>query len=218
MLVELRDLRDSPTTQAYEVPQASAHTVLGVDCWATLQASSTPLLVLPMPTLGDAHLRTGHADAAHPQPSSMFSSPSAPQSHSSPTSHEGCRSKQVSRSQDQQSKQADAPAQHRAASSQRAPQPTGAAGQCGQAGGGGAPATEQPLAPSEQRRQESPAGEGERPRTGEEERKVPCVLLVPCCEAVHGRFPLNGTYFQTNEVFLDAATLQHPFMASLYKN
>ena len=36
--------------------------------------------------------------------------------------------------------------------------------------------------------------------------------LVPCCEAVHGRFPLNGTYFQTNEVFLDAATLQRPVM------
>ena len=29
------------------------------------------------------------------------------------------------------------------------------------------------------------------------------VLLVPCRVAMKGRFPLHGTYFQTNEVFLD---------------
>ena len=45
-------------------------------------------------------------------------------------------------------------------------------------------------------------------------RRIRCALLVPCCEAVHGRFPLNGTYFQTNEVFLDAATLEKPVLAS----
>ena len=36
------------------------------------------------------------------------------------------------------------------------------------------------------------------------------MLLVPCCAALHGRFPLNGTYFQTNEVFMDAASLERP--------
>ena len=80
--------------------------------------------------------------------------------------------------------------------------------------GGGSPATEQPIATSEQG---SPAGEGGRP-AARKERKLRCVLLVPCCEAVHGRFPLNGTYFQTNEVFLDAATLQCPLMASPSEN
>ena len=41
-----------------------------------------------------------------------------------------------------------------------------------------------------------------------------CAVLVPCCEAVHGRFPLNGTYFQTNEVFLDASSLECPVTVS----
>ena len=46
------------------------------------------------------------------------------------------------------------------------------------------------------------------------ERQARCAVLVPCCEAVHGRFPLNGTYFQTNEVFLDASSLDHPIVVS----
>ena len=32
-------------------------------------------------------------------------------------------------------------------------------------------------------------------------------LLVPCRVAMKGRFPLHGTYFQTNEVFLDHMSL-----------
>ena len=45
-------------------------------------------------------------------------------------------------------------------------------------------------------------------------RQARCAVLVPCCEAVHGRFPLNGTYFQTNEVFLDASSLERPVVVS----
>ena len=33
-------------------------------------------------------------------------------------------------------------------------------------------------------------------------------LLVPCRVAMRGRFPLNGTYFQTNELFLDLESCQ----------
>ena len=32
-------------------------------------------------------------------------------------------------------------------------------------------------------------------------------VLVPCRQAMKGRFPLHGTYFQTNEVFLDGCDL-----------
>lgn len=47
-------------------------------------------------------------------------------------------------------------------------------------------------------------------------------LLVPCRAAMKGRFPLHGTYFQTNEVFLNHSSLDgstclvsHPsFLAS----
>ncbi|KAI9076216.1 hypothetical protein K1719_041789 [Acacia pycnantha] len=35
-------------------------------------------------------------------------------------------------------------------------------------------------------------------------------ILVPCRTATNGRFPLNGTYFQVNEVFADADSSQHP--------
>ena len=35
-------------------------------------------------------------------------------------------------------------------------------------------------------------------------------LMLPCWMAVQGAFPLNGTYFQTNEVFLDELTAQDP--------
>ncbi len=44
----------------------------------------------------------------------------------------------------------------------------------------------------------------------EEEPPLHAVVLLPCWMAVQGAFPLNGTYFQTNEVFLDAQTLQRP--------
>ena len=35
-------------------------------------------------------------------------------------------------------------------------------------------------------------------------------LLVPCRTAMRGRFPLNGTYFQVNEMFLDDTSLRCP--------
>ncbi len=41
-----------------------------------------------------------------------------------------------------------------------------------------------------------------------------CVLLIPCKQALRGSFPLNGTYFQTNEVFLVEATARIPLLVS----
>ncbi|KAA6429454.1 MAG: DNA glycosylase, partial [Trebouxia sp. A1-2] len=35
-------------------------------------------------------------------------------------------------------------------------------------------------------------------------------LLVPCRKAMRNQFPLNGTFFQVNEVFLDQATITQP--------
>ncbi|PSS32871.1 DEMETER-like protein [Actinidia chinensis var. chinensis] len=35
-------------------------------------------------------------------------------------------------------------------------------------------------------------------------------ILIPCRTATRGRFPLNGTYFQVNEVFADDETSQKP--------
>ncbi|KAK4856828.1 hypothetical protein QYF36_021740 [Acer negundo] len=35
-------------------------------------------------------------------------------------------------------------------------------------------------------------------------------ILIPCRTAMRGRFPLNGTYFQVNEVFADHETSQQP--------
>ncbi|KAK7261249.1 hypothetical protein RIF29_27556 [Crotalaria pallida] len=39
---------------------------------------------------------------------------------------------------------------------------------------------------------------------------VPGTLLIPCRTAMRGRFPLNGTYFQVNEVFADYESSEHP--------
>ncbi|KAK9817100.1 hypothetical protein WJX72_009565 [[Myrmecia] bisecta] len=39
---------------------------------------------------------------------------------------------------------------------------------------------------------------------------VGMLLLVPCRLALAGRFPLNGTYFQVNEFFLDHTSLANP--------
>ncbi|KAL2347660.1 hypothetical protein Fmac_001660 [Flemingia macrophylla] len=39
---------------------------------------------------------------------------------------------------------------------------------------------------------------------------VPGTLLIPCRTAMRGRFPLNGTYFQVNEVFVDYASMIQP--------
>jgi hypothetical protein len=38
-------------------------------------------------------------------------------------------------------------------------------------------------------------------------------VLVPCRTALRGRFPLSGTYFQLNEVFLDDHSLQDSVLA-----
>ncbi|XP_047153819.1 uncharacterized protein LOC124825276 [Vigna umbellata] len=39
---------------------------------------------------------------------------------------------------------------------------------------------------------------------------IPATLLIPCRSAMRSRFPLNGTYFQVNEVFVDYASMIHP--------
>jgi len=41
---------------------------------------------------------------------------------------------------------------------------------------------------------------------------VAMLLFVPCRTAMGGKFPLNGTYFQSNEVFLVSSTLADPVM------
>ena len=41
---------------------------------------------------------------------------------------------------------------------------------------------------------------------------TPLSVLVPCRAAMYAKFPLHGTYFQTNEVFLDARTAVAPAM------
>ena len=57
------------------------------------------------------------------------------------------------------------------------------------------------------------APEGKAPSGGTEAEKskgsvgAQFALLVPCRVAMKGRFPLHGTYFQTNEVFLDHMSL-----------
>ena len=47
------------------------------------------------------------------------------------------------------------------------------------------------------------------------EVEVGVLLFVPCRTAMLGQFPLNGTYFQTNEVFLDHASAAVPITVSL---
>ena len=39
---------------------------------------------------------------------------------------------------------------------------------------------------------------------------TPLSILVPCRAAMYAKFPLHGTYFQTNELFLDARTAAAP--------
>lgn len=54
---------------------------------------------------------------------------------------------------------------------------------------------------------EAPGAAGEqaqRDRSASRGLQVQCGLLVPCRAALKGRFPLQGTYFQPNEVFLAA--------------
>lgn len=51
------------------------------------------------------------------------------------------------------------------------------------------------------------AGAGSTGDAGAGPEFVEGLLLVACRAALHGRFPLAGTYFQTNEVFVDATTI-----------
>ncbi|KAF7823277.1 transcriptional activator DEMETER-like [Senna tora] len=44
----------------------------------------------------------------------------------------------------------------------------------------------------------------------ENNQTMPGTILIPCRTAMDGRFPLNGTYFQVNEVFADAETSKNP--------
>lgn len=41
-------------------------------------------------------------------------------------------------------------------------------------------------------------------------RKVRATILIPCRTAMRGSFPLNGTYFQVNELFADHYSSQNP--------
>ena len=45
---------------------------------------------------------------------------------------------------------------------------------------------------------------------GQGQDVVAMALLVPCRKAMRDRFPLNGTFFQVNEVFLDNNTVERP--------
>jgi len=42
--------------------------------------------------------------------------------------------------------------------------------------------------------------------------RLAVTLLVPCRRALHGRFPLNGTFFQVNELFADHKSMEEPVL------
>ncbi|KAH7387117.1 hypothetical protein KP509_16G006200 [Ceratopteris richardii] len=48
------------------------------------------------------------------------------------------------------------------------------------------------------------------PRSRSTDETVPGTLLIPCKTALRGSFPLNGTYFQVNEVFADHKSSLEP--------
>ncbi|KAJ4789575.1 demeter-like protein 3 [Rhynchospora pubera] len=48
----------------------------------------------------------------------------------------------------------------------------------------------------------------------EENSFVLCSFMIPCRTAMRGSFPLNGTYFQVNEVFADHCTARNPVKIS----
>ena len=54
--------------------------------------------------------------------------------------------------------------------------------------------------------QEQSQGQGH----GQGRTLLQMALLVPCRKAVKDRFPLNGTFFQVNEVFLDHNSMEQP--------
>ena len=49
------------------------------------------------------------------------------------------------------------------------------------------------------------------------ENMIPLAILVPCRAAMFAKFPLHGTYFQTNEVFLDAETATRPELVPAHR-
>ena len=55
-------------------------------------------------------------------------------------------------------------------------------------------------------------GQGQSPGQGPAlgQGVVQMALLVPCRKALKDRFPLNGTFFQVNEVFLDHSSIMQP--------
>lgn len=53
-------------------------------------------------------------------------------------------------------------------------------------------------------------GLGQGQGQGQGQTLVQVALLVPCRKAMKDRFPLNGTFFQVNEVFLDHSSLEQP--------
>lgn len=50
---------------------------------------------------------------------------------------------------------------------------------------------------------------------GDSSRHLEVAVLVPCRKAMRNCFPLNGTFFQMNEVFLDQETVLHPMQVCL---
>ena len=208
--------------QAYEVPLASARAIVGVDYSTSLQASSIPLLLLPFPEDASADASSGAqaASTAAADHSCVFSSPIVADSGAAArdvsasakgldSAAASCSHASEQRHQSQPNTllapavmSADKNAQHE--SSMEFHESQAAVEQ----------STEQ-LVARHQQDEQAQDGEG---LTRSEGQKMRCVLLIPCCEAVHGRFPLNGTYFQTNEVFLDFSTLQQPIMVSPYKD
>jgi len=207
------------------VPLASASAIVGVDYSASLQASSIPLLLLPFPEDASAYASSAAqaANTAATDHSCVFSSPTtvdkaagsgaaarnvsthakgldSAAASCSPASEQWHQSR-LNTLLDPAAISTDENAQHE--DSMEPHESEAAVDQ----------STEQQVA---RYQQNEPAQDGEG-LTRSEGQKMRCVLLIPCCEAVHGRFPLNGTYFQTNEVFLDFSTLQQPIMVSPYK-
>lgn len=178
--------------QAYEVP-ASFHGGLSPAVTAHHTRGDLPLLLLPLPP--------------HARPPPPPARPSAAQTSSRDLS-------------------APAPASPRTPSA--GPDGTPAGAEPGSSAEGGTSGTHKVTPPGAGVDEGFPRGSGEEPEGVDMEgpsggpgdaggydsekrvRQAACALLVPCRTAMRGHFPLNGTYFQVNEVFLDDTTLHCP--------
>ena len=58
-------------------------------------------------------------------------------------------------------------------------------------------------------------GQGQGQSPGQDQGMVQMALLVPCRKAMRDRFPLNGTFFQVNEVFLDHSSIAQPLQVQI---